>query len=73
MLQWSRLSDYVGRKPVLLCGLLGTIIASVLFGLSRSFSALVLRYVVGSWGIVHSNWVSLAVVCMVCLMGTLVS
>ncbi|KAI9452891.1 MFS general substrate transporter [Lactarius psammicola] len=42
VLQWSRLSDYVGRKPVLLCGLLGTIISSVLFGLSRSFSALVL-------------------------------
>ncbi|KAN0136120.1 major facilitator superfamily [Lactarius tabidus] len=41
VLQWSRLSDYVGRKPVLLCGLLGTMVASVLFGLSRSFSALV--------------------------------
>lgn len=45
MLQWSRLSDYVGRKPVLLCGLLGTMVASVLFGLSRSFSALVFRCV----------------------------
>ncbi|KAI9443931.1 MFS general substrate transporter, partial [Lactarius indigo] len=41
VLQWSRLSDYVGRKPVLLCGLLGTIVASILFGLSRSFTALV--------------------------------
>ncbi|KAF8267045.1 major facilitator superfamily domain-containing protein [Lactarius quietus] len=41
VLQWSRLSDYVGRKPVLLCGLLGTMVASILFGLSRSFSALV--------------------------------
>ena len=45
MLQWSRLSDYVGRKPVLLCGLLGTMVASILFGLSRSFSALVFRCV----------------------------
>ncbi|KAH9039475.1 MFS general substrate transporter [Lactarius deliciosus] len=42
VLQWSRLSDYVGRKPVLLCGLLGTIVSSLLFGLSRSFWALVL-------------------------------
>ncbi|KAH8985272.1 MFS general substrate transporter [Lactarius akahatsu] len=42
VLQWSRLSDHVGRKPVLLCGLLGTVLSSLLFGLSRSFSALVL-------------------------------
>ncbi|KAH9059708.1 MFS general substrate transporter [Lactarius vividus] len=41
VLQWSRLSDRVGRKPVLLCGLLGTVVSSILFGLSRSFSALV--------------------------------
>ncbi|KAH9054528.1 MFS general substrate transporter [Lactarius vividus] len=39
--QWSRLSDKVGRKPVLLFGLLGTVISSILFGLSRSFLALV--------------------------------
>lgn len=44
-LQWSRLSDYTGRKPILLCGLLGTMISIILFGLSRSFSALVFRYV----------------------------
>ncbi|KAH9054526.1 MFS general substrate transporter [Lactarius vividus] len=41
VLQWSRLSDYVGRKPVLLCGVLGIVVSSILFGLSRSFSALV--------------------------------
>ncbi|KAH9170234.1 MFS general substrate transporter [Lactarius sanguifluus] len=41
VLQWSRLSDNIGRKPVLLCGLLGTMVSSVLFGLSRSFPALV--------------------------------
>ncbi|KAN0119048.1 major facilitator superfamily [Russula decolorans] len=41
ILQWSRLSDYVGRKPVLLFGLLGTIVSIILFGLSRSFWALV--------------------------------
>ncbi|KAH9054522.1 MFS general substrate transporter [Lactarius vividus] len=42
VLQWSRLSDKIGRKPVLLCGLLGTIVSSILFGLSRSFSTLIL-------------------------------
>ncbi|KAF8267047.1 major facilitator superfamily domain-containing protein [Lactarius quietus] len=41
VLQWSRLSDKIGRKPVLLCGLLGTIVSSLLFGISRSFWALV--------------------------------
>jgi MFS family permease len=41
--QWNRLSDYVGRKPVLLTCLLGTTISILLFGLSHSFLALVLR------------------------------
>ncbi|KAH9169219.1 major facilitator superfamily domain-containing protein [Lactarius sanguifluus] len=41
VLQWCRLSDYVGRKPVLLCGILGIVVSSILFGLSRSFPALV--------------------------------
>ena len=41
--QWNRLSDHVGRKPVLLTCLLGTILSLLLFGLSRSFWALVLR------------------------------
>ena len=45
VLQWGRLSDKVGRKPVLLCGLLGTIVSGILFGLSRSFWALALRWV----------------------------
>jgi len=39
---WNRLSDHVGRKPILLFCLLGTTIAIVLFGLSHSFWALVL-------------------------------
>jgi MFS family permease len=57
-LQWSRLSDKVGRKPVLLFGLLGTIVSSLLFGLSRSFWALAFRSVwLFSQGIIYSNWV----------------
>jgi MFS family permease len=44
VLQWSRLSDHIGRKPVLLLGLAGTVVSTVLFGLSRSLWALVLRF-----------------------------
>jgi len=44
VLQWSRASDHVGRKPVLLIGLLGTTLSMLSFGLSRRFSTLVLRY-----------------------------
>ncbi|KAH9169621.1 MFS general substrate transporter [Lactarius sanguifluus] len=39
--QWNRLSDFVGRKPILLAGLLGTTVSITLFGLSRSFWTLV--------------------------------
>jgi MFS family permease len=43
-LYWNRLSDHVGRKPVLLTCLAGTIASILSFGLSRSFWALVIRY-----------------------------
>ncbi|KAG8943142.1 hypothetical protein FRC03_002645 [Tulasnella sp. 419] len=35
--QWGRLSDRIGRKPVLLMGLTGVALASTCFGLSNSF------------------------------------
>jgi predicted MFS family arabinose efflux permease len=41
---WNRLSDHVGRKPVLLFCLAGTIVSIIMFGLSRSFWILALRY-----------------------------
>ncbi|KAL1716993.1 major facilitator superfamily domain-containing protein [Schizophyllum commune] len=41
VLQWSRISDYIGRKPVLLLGMSGTIISMLCFGLSRTFWELV--------------------------------
>lgn len=41
--QWNRLSDHVGRRPVLLTCLAGTTVAILSFGLSHSFLALVLR------------------------------
>ncbi|TFY69228.1 hypothetical protein EVG20_g3234 [Dentipellis fragilis] len=42
VLQWSRLSDHVGRKPILLIGTSGMIISMVFFGLSRTFWTLVI-------------------------------
>ncbi|KAA1467087.1 MFS general substrate transporter [Dentipellis sp. KUC8613] len=42
VLQWSRLSDHVGRKPILLIGTFGMIISMVSFGLSRTFWTLVI-------------------------------
>ncbi|KAF8199733.1 major facilitator superfamily transporter [Pholiota molesta] len=40
--QWSRLSDRIGRKPVLMLGMMGTIMSMLAFGLSRTFWALVI-------------------------------
>ncbi|KAJ7690131.1 major facilitator superfamily domain-containing protein [Mycena rosella] len=42
VLHWSRLSDRVGRKPVILVGLLGLSVSMYCFGLSRTFWGLVL-------------------------------
>ncbi|KAF8886144.1 major facilitator superfamily domain-containing protein [Infundibulicybe gibba] len=42
VLQWSRLSDRVGRRPVLLFGLVGASLSMLLFGLSRTFWTLVI-------------------------------
>ncbi|KAH9059736.1 MFS general substrate transporter [Lactarius vividus] len=41
VLHWNRLSDDIGRKPVLLLCLMGAIVSVIVFGLSRSFWALV--------------------------------
>ncbi|KAH7885550.1 major facilitator superfamily domain-containing protein [Phlebopus sp. FC_14] len=43
VLQWSRISDRIGRKPVLLIGIFGTSLSTICFGLSRTFTSLVLR------------------------------
>ncbi|KAG1814972.1 MFS multidrug-resistance DHA1 sub-family [Suillus variegatus] len=43
---WSRLSDYIGRKPVLLTALLAHVISMFAFGLSKTFLGLVISCVV---------------------------
>jgi MFS family permease len=45
ILYWSRLSDRIGRKPVLMIGLTGTMISMLWFGLSKTFWMLVVRFV----------------------------
>ncbi|KAG6876999.1 hypothetical protein C0993_011152 [Termitomyces sp. T159_Od127] len=42
VLHWSRMSDFIGRKPVLLVGLLGLSLSMYCFGLSKTFWGLVL-------------------------------
>jgi MFS family permease len=34
---WGTVSDYYGRKPVILMGLAGTALSSLIFGFSTSF------------------------------------
>lgn len=47
--QWSRLSDRIGRKPVLLCGLVGTSVLMLIFGfLSNFYVALLARSAMGA-------------------------
>ncbi|KAG5726787.1 Protein ZINC INDUCED FACILITATOR-LIKE 1 [Termitomyces sp. T112] len=41
VLQWSRISDHVGRKPILLTGLFGLTASMLSFGLSKTFCGLV--------------------------------
>ncbi|KIJ19135.1 hypothetical protein PAXINDRAFT_70406 [Paxillus involutus ATCC 200175] len=49
VLQWSRVSDHVGRKPVLLLGIFGLSLSMLFFGLSRTFTGLILsRCIVGA-------------------------
>ncbi|GAA5880633.1 hypothetical protein JCM16303_004290 [Sporobolomyces ruberrimus] len=47
VLAWGRLSDRIGRKPVLIAGLTGVTISIVAFGMSKSFAALVISRCLG--------------------------
>lgn len=41
--QWSRLSDFVGRRPVILIGLFGLSMSNFAFGFSRTLGTLIIR------------------------------
>ena len=45
VLHWSRISDHIGRKPVIMLGLTGLSLSMYCFGLSRTFWGLVVRYI----------------------------
>ncbi len=45
VMHWSRISDHIGRKPVIMVGLMGLSLSMYCFGLSRTFWGLVIRYI----------------------------
>lgn len=44
---WGRISDRIGRKPVLLCGLAGTALSMLVFGFARSLPVALLGRALG--------------------------
>lgn len=44
VMYWSRLSDHIGRKPILLLGTLALAISLLSFGSSTTFLGLIVRY-----------------------------
>ena len=54
VLVWGRLSDIYGRRPTMLCGLLGSITCILMFGFSQSFLwACMSRFL---WGLLNGNY-----------------
>ena len=52
-LMWGWLSDILGRRPVMLFGLCGTIASELFFGFSQNFAwALAARF---TWGFLNGN------------------
>ncbi|KAJ2689576.1 hypothetical protein IWW39_001380 [Coemansia spiralis] len=48
IMHWGRLSDRIGRRPVLIAGLIGILAVSVLFGFTKTFAmAVVVRMATG--------------------------
>ena len=44
---WGRISDRIGRKPVLLCGLAGTALSMLVFGFAPNLPTALLARVLG--------------------------
>ena len=54
VLFWGRLSDIYGRRPTMLCGLMGSIASMLMFGFSPSFFwACTSRFL---WGLLNGNF-----------------
>ncbi|KAJ2456119.1 hypothetical protein GGF42_003300 [Coemansia sp. RSA 2424] len=50
VMYWGRLSDRIGRRPVLIAGLIGTLAVSILFGVCKTFTmALLVRLAAGAF------------------------
>ena len=66
VLYWNRLSDHIGRKPVLLLCLIGAIVSAITFGLSQSFWALAFRCFprITPWRVSSTNAAATAAPCM---------
>jgi MFS family permease len=63
-LQWNRLSDHVGRKPVILTGLFGISATMFSFGLSKTFWGLIVSRVLcgalnGNSGVIKSMMIDI--------------
>jgi len=50
---WNRISDRIGRKPVMLIGVFGLTVSMMSFGLSRTFWSLVASRCL--WGLLDAN------------------
>lgn len=64
VLHWSRLSDHIGRKPVILTGLFGISLSMYSFGLSKTFTTVVISRCLngalnGNIGVLKSQFASL--------------
>jgi len=46
-MMWGRISDRIGRKPVLLIGLAGTLISMLIFGFAKSFTVALIARALG--------------------------
>lgn len=53
VLHWGRLSDRIGRRPVLLIGLTGLAASMLSFGFAKSFSAIVFSRLIA--GVLNGN------------------
>ena len=63
---WGRLSDKVGRKPVLMIGLIGTALSMMVFGFASSLPMALLGRALGGFlngynGPLDTCWTTLAV------------